>query len=480
MSGRTGRTTVVYFVSQVGTSLAGFLATFVIANQLGSTVLGEYSVVVALLFWLTIPANAIGSALTKRISEEGMVDEYLGAGQALVLAFLVVVSAGVLLASDVVAGMVGHDVAGLFVLLVVANAFFSITVDALQGAKQVGRSGVLKTFEQITRTTFHVTVVLASAGFVWLVAGHAASMTIATAVGLLMLRRLPSVPRINHVRRLVEFARYSWLGSMTSRAFSWMDTIVMGAFAGYALFGPASVTHSQIGIYEAAWSLASVLALLSVSIQQTLFPELSELSAASDYERVRHFVDEGLTFTGLFLIPGLFGAAVIGGDLLAIYRVEFAQGKWILVLLVGARLVSAYGSQLLGAINAVDRPDVAFRINLAFLAVNLVANVGLVALFGWYGAAAATGLSSLLLLVASAVLLSRLVGVLAVPYREIGYQVGAGVAMFAVVVGLERMLPSTTLAAVGLVGVGAAVYGAVLLGLSGRFRGKLRLLYASL
>ncbi|MFC7007102.1 hypothetical protein [Halalkalicoccus salilacus] len=67
---RLGRTTAVYFGSQVVISLSGFVATFAIARLLGAAVLGQYAVVVALLFWITIPVNAISSAINKRISEE--------------------------------------------------------------------------------------------------------------------------------------------------------------------------------------------------------------------------------------------------------------------------------------------------------------------------------------------------------------------------------------------------------------------------
>lgn len=69
MAGDTGRETLIYFASQVASSVAGFTATWFIANRLGAATLGKYSVVVALLFWLDVPMSAVDNAIKKRVSE---------------------------------------------------------------------------------------------------------------------------------------------------------------------------------------------------------------------------------------------------------------------------------------------------------------------------------------------------------------------------------------------------------------------------
>jgi O-antigen/teichoic acid export membrane protein len=473
MSGRIGRTTVVYFGSQVARTGAGFFATWFIANRLGSQILGEYSVVVGLLFFLNVPASAVGRAMNKRMSETGEHRTFLGAGHALNAAFSVALVAVVVLAGDQVNALAnGRPVALALAALVVAQGLFDLVVESLRGVKFVERSGLLKTVEQVLRSTLQIAVIVASAGFVWLVVGHAVAVFVAAVVGALALWKRPALPTRRHVRSLLEYARYGWLGTMKTRAFAWTDTVVLGLFAASTALGFAGVTHSQIGVYKAAWALASTLGLLSVSINQTLFPEISDLSAGGDYAEVRHLVDEGLAFTGLFVIPGLVGAAVIGGDLLAIYGAEFARGKWILVVLVGARLFSSFNRQFVNAISAVDRPDLSFRVNLVFLSVNLVGNVVLIALFGWYGAAVATMLTSGVSLVLAAYVLESVVGGLRVPTRTVGTEVVAAAVMGAVVFAGETVAPPGPVPAVGLAAVGAAVYFVALFGLSARFRTK--------
>ena len=80
MSSRLGKTTVVYFLTQVGTTLVGFLATWYITQTLGAVAFGEYSTAVAFLFWLNIPASAIGEAVKKRASEGEERGAFLAAG----------------------------------------------------------------------------------------------------------------------------------------------------------------------------------------------------------------------------------------------------------------------------------------------------------------------------------------------------------------------------------------------------------------
>jgi len=77
---RPANTTIVTLVSEVARSFIGFFVTLYLARELGAGVLGTFFVVVAMIVWLKIPMNAVGSALTKRVSEETGQGAFLGAG----------------------------------------------------------------------------------------------------------------------------------------------------------------------------------------------------------------------------------------------------------------------------------------------------------------------------------------------------------------------------------------------------------------
>lgn len=463
MTLRLGRETLIHFASQVGVTLAGFIATFAIARVGGAEVFGLYSVAVAIMFWLNIPATAIASAMTKRISEGHDRSTYLGTGLVLEGGFALFLGLGIVVATPILDTYVTAPAGPLLGLLVAANIALVATIAALQGEKRVAFSGGLKTLERVIRSVLHIGLILLGYGVSALISGHVVAIFVAAVVGFATLNLDVGMPSISAARSLVEYARYSWLSKLKTRAFGWMDTIVLASFA---------IGGSLIGVYEVAWNIASIFALVAGSVQTTLFPELSEIAVDEGYERVHHLLNEGFVFAGVFMIPGLFGAAVLGKEVLQIYGTEFTQGTAIVVVLVLARMMAAYGDQLLNVANAVDRPDVAFRVNAVFVATNLVLNVAFVWLFGWQGAAAATAISGAVVLLLGYRSLRALIGPPNIPWNELLRQVGAASLMIVAVILLKEVLPRDHYVTVLLVGIGAAIYTVTLVALSVRVRTK--------
>ncbi len=470
---RLGKTTLIHFGSQVVVSVTGFVATFAIAYLLGSEGLGRYTTIVALAFWLVIPANAVKMATKKRMSEGAAPGEFF-AGGLVVNACISVLLTGVVAALAALLGPYGPEssefahviltytweVAGLVVGLV----FFETSIAALHGNHRVGRASVLKATERTLRVGVQIVLLMAGYQVLGLALGHVMALGVMGAIALVLVGIRPSLPSAEHVESILVFARYGWLSSLQSRVFGWMDTIVLSFF----------VSASLIGIYEAAWGIASLLAVVSTSISQTLFPEVSELSVQDDYERIKHFLNEALAFTGIFVIPGLFGAAVLGDRILRFYRPEFAEGTSILLVLIAGYIADVFGMQFVNFVNAIDHPDRAFRVNLLFIVSNMVLNVALVWSIGWYGAAIATSLSTTLRAAYGYYTVVDVIGRFELPLRDIGHQVVASLLMSAVVVQVVELVPDNRLGTVAAVFVGAVLYTVALLALSTRVRTKAR------
>lgn len=470
---RLGKTTLFHFLSQGVSTLAGFAATFLIAVLLGPEGLGTYAIMIAVgVFTLSIPLSGLSTAVRKRMSEGEAPEEFFSAGVFAVGVATLVLVALVILASTVIRSVAPRTELELLSILArygtaigaltIGRGLLEIAKAGLEGQKRVAEIGGLQAVERLLRTTLQAGILLVGFSVAGLAFAHAFSLALIGLVGTVLVGYRPRLPARERVADIADYARLAWMGMLSNRIFNWMDTIVLSLFVGADL----------IGIYEAAWGLASMLGMVSLSINRTLFPEASELSAEGAFEHIKHIHEEGLVFSGIFVIPGFAGAAVIGQRLLRFYRPEFGIGKTVLAVLILAYAGNVYASQFLNIVNAVDRPDVAYWVNLAFIVTNLVLNLLLVWQFGWLGAAVATAVASALRTTLAVRGFVQVLGRPSIPVREIALEGIAAGCMAGVVVALEPLAPEGRLGTLLLVGGGATVYFLLLLSLSVRIRSK--------
>lgn len=458
---RIGRTSVVHFVSQFVATVAGFVATVYFARVLGAETLGVYFLVIAVYTWLKLFGTmGFRQSVVKRLSEGGRRDERFTAALLSQLVLLSVVAGLVVVGSPYIDSYTGTEVTGALLLLVLAGTVFTFVSSVLRGEKLVHVAAVLKPVERVTRTSLQLgAVVLTGLALFGLLYGHVIALVLASLLGLYFVSSRPARPRREDFENVLSFAKYSWLGGLSTRTFNAIDTVVLGFFVGTTL----------IGVYEIAWNVASVLAIFGSSVSQAVFPEISDLSADDHNERAKSILNDALAFTGLFTIPGLVGAVILGEYVLAVYGAEFRRGSLVLVILVLARLFAAYQWQFVNALGAFDRPDLAFRVNVVFVLTNVVLNVVLVWQYGWTGAAVATAFSAGLALVYGYVTIKSVIDV-RIPYGVIGRQMAAALVM-GLIVALATIPVSLSIpAALTLIVTGGGIYFTVLLGISTRFR----------
>jgi len=459
---RLAKSSIIVFISSQFGTVFGFIATFYIASHLGPEILGGYTVAVGLFYWMGLPASAIQTAVNKRLSEGTDRGEILTAGFLSTMAITLPVVAGILIFSPYVEGYLRNPVSVETAILVVAWAISGLMSSCLIGQKRVASNSIITTLSRLTRTGFQIFLTffmtLGVAGLIW---GHSLSLFLAAAIALVINSVRPAWPSKEHFVSLYEYARYAWLGQISVQAFNWLDTVIMALF----------VSSGLIGIYEAAWTMASALSLVSSSISTALFPTFSELSTNNRHDEIRELLTEGLAFSGILTIPGLAGALAVGSRVLEIYGPEYGQGGIILVLLVIARLTNAYNGLFKNTINAIDRPEIGFRINAVVLGSNIILNLSLIPIFGWYGAAIGTASSATIGLFVGYYWVNQSISI-NIPYREIGLQIVASLIMILAVSGLSQVLGSGRIKTFVIVILAAGVYSLVLLSLSTTIREK--------
>lgn len=466
---RLGQTSLIYFASRLASSAIGAIATLYIARELGSTPLGIFQLTTSLVAWLAIVGQAgVSGAISKRVSEGRETGAYTAAGGVTVGALFATVTLLVILFADRINAYVGYPAAGFIIAILFLVLTFSLIGSLLSGLHLVHVRGILSMLKTAGQSGIQIIAVFAGFGVVGLYVGHIVGYVLVILIGMYFVRdnlSQLSIPDKKHFKSLSDFAKFSWVGSLQSRMFNYTDVLVLGFF----------VSQSLIGIYGVAWNVGQFLILFSGTLKSTLFPEMSSISADQDPQAVSRIVEQSLTFGGLFLIPGLFGGVLLGERILRLYGPEFPQGATILSILIVANLFMGYQNQLLNTLNAIDRPDLAFRVNLVFIIANVLLNIVLIYLFSWVGAAVATAISVAISLVLAYWHVNAIID-FKLPIGEIARQWVSGAVMGGVVYGSLQVEATYQLVGYNFIVVmvlvtgGAGVYFTILLGLSREFR----------
>lgn len=464
---RIGQKSFIIFISKVLGALLGALATVYFARILGAEIYGFYASTLALIAWLSLGGRfGFSNAVKKRVSEGTDQNAHICAGIVIIGLFGLVVSAFILFFGDYIDRYIGTEVALFVLCFVLFKLADTIVTSTLEGQRLVHISGILDPIRTGSRSLVQILLVFAGFELVGMFVGYGFGYVIAILVGIVFVSIRLERPTRKHFRSLYDYAKFSWLGSFKTRTYRDVDILVLTAF----------VSASLVGIYAIAWSITKVLMLFGKAIRSAVFPEISGADSRDDREHVKTLTTDALAYGGFIFIPGLIGGVLISDRLLQIYGPEFVQGATVLGILLFASLLYEYQQQLMNVLNAVDRPDLSFRINAVFIVTNVVANVALVLTIGWIGAAIATAFSVAVGLTLAVVSLRRILS-FEIPYDEISRQLAAALLMGIVIMvgryGIEvtGVFERNVLIVLLLVTVGAGVYFVCLLAISSRFRG---------
>jgi len=376
-------------------------------------VIGYYSLILAIVTWAGLLKTAgLKKSVEKRVSEGEDKLEFINAALLISLFLTVLLAILIYIFQSNVNSYTGYKAHNLIILLLFITSAKSIIVGALKGSHLVHLAGLLSSGRQALRGFLQILFISLGLGVTGLIFGYVIAALLVILLGLYLLEYKFSFPSRKNYVSLIGFAKYAWLGNTSKQAFNSLDIIILGLF----------VSPGLIGIYTVAWSLGTVLKLFGSAVSSTMFPEMSKTSHNNGVTEVTSLVRSSLSYSGIFLIPGLFGTILIGDLILGLYGDGFIQGHNIFVILVSSLLVYNYNSQLVNTLNSINRPDLAFKSNLVLLISNFILNFLLIYRYGWLGAAFATLISSILAALSSYIYLHSEISV-KFPSSEIGYQI---------------------------------------------------------
>lgn len=309
----------------------------------------------------------------------------------------------------------------------------------------------------------------------WIFLSYFITDGIVSLIGLFRLRFFKYFNAKNGSKEIQnELRRYGMplMGNMiTTSVLNKSDIYIITALCGFEM----------AGIYQTNYSLvATAFTLLSASVMRGSYPTILRTWSEGKKELTEHLVSEAVRFYLLLAVPAVLGVAAVSDVAAgALFEKQYFEGNAIMFWV-------ALGMMFLGLteysikhweLNA-DTTSI-FKRSLIGGIVNVALNLIFIRVFGSYYVAAVTtfiGFFVYFLLARFGTLKYMKWHVPVLSYVRI---IGSGAAMFAVLMLLKNVFGYNKVNLVLLVGIGALIYGAVLL-VSGEITGEVKAVLAKL
>ncbi|MFT4947144.1 MAG: O-antigen/teichoic acid export membrane protein [Natronomonas sp.] len=445
-------------VLEVVGAAIGFVSTVYFATVLGAVSLGIFFLFEALLATLaTFSDFGLRGAVEKRISETDDPGEAGAMVTATILLKLVLLSAFgvvVMLFRGPINAYIGANVAAPLIGAAVVYELSSLTVHVLRGELRVGETALLYFLRLVSYVGVAVVLIQLGYGVSALIYGLLVSYVVLLVSGVTRVETSLVRPSRRHFLSLLAYAKYNGIWALGGHVYNTMDLLVIGFF----------LSQAHVAGYEIAWRLTLMASLFGGIVGNTVFAQLSAWTAHEEFDRVQATVRESITASLFFVIPSFFGVLVLSRDILGVvFGPEYLLAAGALVVLMGEKLVAGVNVVFDAAVRGFDRPDIGAYATVGSLTLNVLLNVALVPRYGLVGAAAATGIAMALNTLVLGVFFDRLLPI-SIAWNDIGWCIGAGIGMAAILAGVGVIVrPTTLLVLVGHVLVGGLVYTALVL-----------------
>lgn len=383
-------------VGQLFFSISKLGERIVIARLLTPEAYGEVSIGIAIMsITVTIALVGLRQGVPRYISRYDDQRDIRGAwltGLLIGGAVGVALAAGLILGADTVVALLfdRSDAAALLVLFALAIPFvigMQVGVGAVRGLENT----IYRTY---TRDILYpglrlvVLVALLATGAGILAAGYAYVLAAAVtfvAIHLLLHRLLPLVGEVRtHARKMLVFSIPLVLSTVLSRLLTRTDTLMLGFFR----------SSFEVGLYSAAFPLASALVLFLSSFGFMYLPVASRLDAADKRDEIDAIYKLTTKWIFVLTFPGFLTLVAFPDDVLAaLFGAEYVPASAALsILAVGFFTRAAFGRSR-ETISALGFTTYLLVTNVFAFGLNVGLNLVLIPRYGPEGAAVASALS---------------------------------------------------------------------------------------
>jgi O-antigen/teichoic acid export membrane protein len=447
--GQAGRDVAIQVGARVLNLAIGVGVTVLLARALGEEGFGEWStilVVVQLAAYFT-SFGVEGVVVREAAADPEREDEWLGA--LLILRALLSVP-GVLVGLVVV--LLIHDNSSMLIagLILLAQTPFNVGASL----RVVHQLRVRNWFPMVVLTLNSV-LWAAAVVAIYLLDGGVVALAIAmTVIGALTatLQALAAIkiakPNLRPTReatmRLARVGVPVGIAGLLVLAYAKIDQVLVFAIGG----------STDAGLYGAAYRIVEQAQLVPTSLLTTLLPILTA-SWAKDRLRTKRIAWLSAEYLTVASLGGLAVALVVSEQLTSLlYGADFAAAGPALAVLSGAFVFICFGYLTTSMILIVGQQRLLVIVGIIGLLVNVAGNLILIPLWGFMGAAWMTLLTEGVIVLVTALMLKRDVGLGAPDLRRMARVVLAA----AILAGLLLGLREAGLPLAGLLAASAVVY----------------------
>ncbi len=399
---------------------AGFLCTVLLANHLGSTLYGEYTLLISVATVLIAGINRIYSVLLVREIAAAITlkkTEYING----IFIFCIVVAIPlVALLHYWPSGfsLLSADADPPSTLLILLMLSVVLIGSALRGLHYT----TLGLFvEQVGRPVFQLVILVFIGGIIWRQETLSADFALKSLLLALLISAIVGMTALiyqAHQAKLIKWPAFkrSWLvkGVPTLLILGYLGGINMQLPV--LLLGKFS-SSSEIAQYKVAISISSLIGVTLLTVNMALGPRLSSLKAKNDLVNYEHRLRQACTLVVYLAIPlaimfSLFSDYII----LRFFDSDYNGATHILWICCLAQVINCFCGPVALAFNMLDREATNISAILLSIVVGLVSGIFLIPEYGAWGAAITSVLTTISWNLFLVIRLKSLFNITSLPY----------------------------------------------------------------
>jgi O-antigen/teichoic acid export membrane protein len=456
------------FVGRISTAVLGLAGTIVVARMTTPEVYGLYFLIYAVADAVNNPFGGWVEGCRKRITEsQAPEDEIMGAYILGLILFTVIGVILIALAGEFGAQYIPID--GLkkhwtvLTLLFIGLNLTQQTGMILSVRSNFGYHSWIDLLKTAVKYIGQIGLVLLGYDVGGLVAGTALGLIIVAPFPFQFIGVRPRLPTRTTVRQIWTFAKPKFPQSILDTMMGRIDTILIGVLA----------TGVFVGYYNVALRISAPAVFITQLISNGAYGDISNLHSRG--EAVAERLQDSTSYSSVLAIPLFFGALILGQEILVTaYEPKYADAGVFLVLIAFYRILITQEQVFSSAINGLDMPHTSFHISLIKFITNIIGSVSLFFIIGPIGVVVGSVIAQSINYILSVYAVKMEVSSLTTVPKPLLHQFMSGGVMAVVIWGLRQVfLLRSWVSIITLVGVGAAVYGVVLLTISKHHRATL-------